>query len=221
MKKIKIILVVIACLTGIYFVAYITGAFRSYTVGSTGNEPTLSVQSHVFITNLIAPKRLDFASFEMTDHGNKITFVKRICGLPGETILIKNGTFYANGKNLDEGLILKHQYFGIGPTAEAFIQKQSLENYEIIRAPDNDTIFFLLDEKQAANEPAIQKYIESAPDSSVFSFWGQPWNTDNFGPVKVPENYFFVLGDNRNDSWDSRHFGFISKDQITGVVFNY
>ncbi len=45
---------------------------------------------------------------------------------------------------------------------------------------------------------------------------------DNFGPVTVPEDFYFVMGDNRDDSADSRYFGFLPRDHIVGtplVVF--
>jgi signal peptidase I len=44
------------------------------------------------------------------------------------------------------------------------------------------------------------------------------WNQDNFGPVKVPAGQWFVLGDNRGNSIDSRHFGFIDQATYIGSV---
>lgn len=44
-------------------------------------------------------------------------------------------------------------------------------------------------------------------------------NTDDFGPVIIPENSYFVLGDNREDSTDSRTFGPIRRDSIVGKPF--
>ena len=45
---------------------------------------------------------------------------------------------------------------------------------------------------------------------------------DNFGPIKVPENNYFMMGDNRDDSADSRYFGFLEHQYIVGrplIVF--
>jgi signal peptidase I len=45
---------------------------------------------------------------------------------------------------------------------------------------------------------------------------------DNFGPVVIPEGHYFMLGDNRDDSADSRYFGFLPQEYIVGrplVVF--
>ncbi|HEY6085881.1 MAG TPA: signal peptidase I, partial [Nitrospira sp.] len=42
---------------------------------------------------------------------------------------------------------------------------------------------------------------------------------DNFGPVSIPEDSYFVLGDNRDQSLDSRFFGHVRRSKIMGKVF--
>lgn len=42
---------------------------------------------------------------------------------------------------------------------------------------------------------------------------------DNFGPIVVPQNSFFVLGDNRDQSYDSRYWGYVPKNYIKGKAF--
>jgi signal peptidase I len=52
----------------------------------------------------------------------------------------------------------------------------------------------------------------------IFNIYKKNWNEDNFGPVKVPRGQWFLLGDDRGHSIDSRHFGFIDQDKCAGTV---
>lgn len=99
---------------------------------------------------LRTPKREDIVVFNFPNDPKR-DFVKRIIGLPGEMVSIKNGEVFIDGLGLDEPYI-------------------------------------------------------SAKDS------------DNMKPILVPPNSYFVLGDNRYVSSDSRHWGSVSIDQIVGKV---
>jgi signal peptidase I len=59
----------------------------------------------------------------------------------------------------------------------------------------------------------LEPYVQHS-DSSIRS--GENGPRDNFGPLVVPENKVFVMGDNRDQSYDSRYWGFVDLSEIMG-----
>lgn len=68
------------------------------------------------------------------------------------------------------------------------------------------------------NNMVIKETFAVHNDSNVLSI--SQSKRDNFGPVTVPENSYFVMGDNRDNSSDSRLWGFVEKSKIKGTVIN-
>lgn len=119
--------------------------------------PTLEINDRLIVDKLSYHfqklERGDIVVFSPTDtlkdQGFKDAFIKRVIGLPGETVEVKGGRVYINGQPLREEYI--------------------------------------------ADQPQYQ-----------------------WGPMTVPTDSYLVLGDNRNNSYDSHYWGFVPHDRIIG-----
>jgi signal peptidase I len=128
-------------------------------IPSDSMVPTLHVGDRVVVEkisyHLQPPKTGDIVVFtppeQLQEQGftQDQAFIKRIIGLPGQTVAVKKGLVYLNDK------------------------------------------------------PLVEKYIAEPPQYQ-------------WGPYRVPENEYFVMGDNRNNSNDSSRWGFLPKQNIIG-----
>ncbi len=124
--------------------------------------PPVTCFSSTIVMNFDPPSRGDIIVFRYPEDENK-DFIKRVIGLPGDTIHIQNKHVIVNGQPLlDEG----------------FTQRV---------------------------DPGI---ID-----------GRINPRDNLGPLTVPPDSYFVMGDNRDQSLDSRFWGFVRMDKIKGRAF--
>jgi signal peptidase I len=126
-------------------------------IPSSSMEPTLQINDRLIIEKISYhfqnPERGDIVVFSPTERlkaqNFHDAFIKRVIGLPGDTVKVQGGLVSVNGKTLTEN------------------------------------------------------YIADKPDY-------------NFGPVTVPADQYLVLGDNRNNSYDSHYWGFVPKDNLIG-----
>ena len=140
-------------------------------------KPTLQIGDHILVNKFIYgikipywrktiipvknPKRNDIVVFKFPEDPSK-DFIKRVVGIAGDVVEIRNKKVYVNHKPLNVD-------FGV--------------NRESIIYPANI----------------------------------QP--RDNFGPVTVPPDSLFVMGDNRDHSYDSRFWGFVKHKALKGKAF--
>lgn len=216
------------------FFCKITGVFTWYKNSTPSNEPTLKTGDIFFSTNLNNPHRGNFVIYyepyidsimQSSEYAAKNSiYVRRLCAVPGDIIDMKKGILYVNNKNFDEYLNLMSYYL----TTKNELQKTNYNydslietgNYQEIN--NNGSVLINLTNKEASSISRVirlEKYF-STDTTEVFKWLKDKkgYTVDNFGPLIIPKDCFFVLGDNRHNSMDSRYTGFVEKQKVKSVV---
>ena len=153
------------------------------------------------------PERGDVVVFRPP--GEDIDFIKRVIGLPGDTVEVRDGMLVLNGKP---------------------IPRQSIGNVGVpisdnspcrVVAPATRMIETLQNGDSACLYPA---YTETLPGGRTYVVLDQidDPRIDDMSPVRVPEGHLFLMGDNRDDSLDSRFapieggIGFVPMENLVG-----
>lgn len=191
----------------------------SYSIPTYANYPTFTMGDKVTVIKNAKASRFDFVCYIADVKGfGKTYWVSRLCGLPGDTIQIKAGILFVNGKSVAEKIPLAYN---------ALI---SLKEYTHLRADgiiiDNATRQLSADSLVTTvtrgSEKVLhgRKYIapKGSVDETISSMHSSSYNEDNFGPVVIPKDKYFVLGDNRHFANDSRYIGYIDQANLVGKV---
>lgn len=219
------LLILLSILGAVIILARLTGALSYYTLPSTSNEPNLKLNSKLIGSNLIKPKPMDFAYFKFSDSLDGWTLIKRLIAIPGDKLECRRGVIYVNDKNVDALLNLRYSYVvsnNIGKNLiEEFKEDESFQFY----IEGNDSMVVFLDSDYVANSQLkIKRRLDddfSALSRDISSKKGN-WNISNFGPIVLPPKKYFFLGDNRDNSLDSRYRGFVDEENIIGtLIYNF
>lgn len=174
---------------------------------------------YIVVTNLIPPRKNDLIVFLRNDSLLGISyFGSRLVAKEKDTVKMINSALFVNGINVDIGLTLKHSYK---------VRRTQLENYkhlaqneflEYFPIGNSNFICHMRDDiASSLDEKAIRiDYLDKTDIAQ--SLFEKNWNIDNFGPYIVPNNSFFVIGDNRHNSIDSRSYGPIKYSNYIGKV---
>ncbi|MEO0617727.1 MAG: signal peptidase I [Pseudomonadota bacterium] len=139
------------------------------------------------------PERGDVAVFRLPTDTN-IDYIKRVIGLPGDTVQMRDGQLFLNGKA---------------------VPKEPVAGFT-----DDDF------RNGFGTAPTIRRFKETLPNGVSYSVLdARPSGADNTAEYRVPEGHYFMMGDNRDNSTDSRfqrEVGFVPLENFIGraeVIF--
>jgi len=193
--------IAIALVVWFFLRTFLVEAFR---IPSGSMERTLLVGDFLFVTKFLYgaevplihkrlpkvrdPRLDDVVVFDSVEEDLKV--VKRLVGMPGDTLAMERGVLIRNGRPVVEPWA-RHSNPDAG--ADPF-QRERMRQWQLKHLVNRD--------------PATY-----APDL-------QDW-----GPIVVPPDSYFMMGDNRDDSYDGRYWGFLPKGNVRGqpwfVYFSY
>ena len=166
--------ILVAIVIALFIRTFVVQAFK---IPSGSMKQTLQIGDHILVNKFIygvkipylrknifpikKPRRGDIIVFKYPVDPDK-DFIKRVIGIPGDEIEIRDKRLYVN-------------------------QKQVNHDYGVYT------------------------------DSRILSAHVRP--RDNFGPITVPQQSLFVMGDNRDESFDSRFWGFVDYKALNGKAF--
>lgn len=177
-----------------------TFIFQMFTITSGSMEGTLLVGDFLAVSKsaygaTLPGTQVQFPGYSDPQRGDVIVFrghhepidlVKRLVGMPGDTLEMRRGVLYVNGAPQEEPYA-RHTTPD-GDTSHPWMRWQ--RDYLVGRAADNAATYFP--------------------------------TRDNWGPLVVPAERYFVMGDNRDESLDSRYWGFVPPNSIKGkAIFLY
>jgi signal peptidase I len=194
--------IVVALIVWFFLRTFLVEAFR---IPSGSMENTLLVGDFLFVNKALygaevpiihtrlpavrEPRRNDILVFDsVEEEGLKV--VKRLIGMPGDTLSMAHGELFRNGQKIPEPYAVHAD-----PTrSEDAVQRAKMRDWQLPHLVQRDP---------ASYQPDLQ----------------------DWGPIVVPADSFFMMGDNRDSSYDGRYWGFLPRVNVRGrplvVYFSY
>jgi signal peptidase I len=135
--------------------------------------------THLSLRHLADPQRGDIVVLD--SHAAHERLVKRVIGMPGDEVAMRNNVLFINGK------------------AATYA---------------DDHVRGIHDDERSPAHYQFERYGHMRHAIRLSDYWPSP--ASNFGPVTVPAGKYLLLGDDRDNSEDSRYLGFFPRNEIVG-----
>lgn len=175
-------------------------AIQTVEIPSPSMEPTLKQGDYLFVDKASYrwrdPKRDEVAVFRPPPEAQTVSggpdelYVKRVIGVPGDVIEVIGGILYRNDV----------------PIAEPYVADRLFGEFKLVRYNGELLPIVRTDRGQF---PGGSLYLQRVSPQDLFRVWELP-------AEPVPEGMYFVLGDNRNNSMDSRYWGLVRREDMVG-----
>jgi signal peptidase I len=179
---------------------------QAFKIPSGSMKPTLLVGDHLLVNKFIyrfrSPNREDIVVFKFPQD-QKTDFIKRVIALPGEEVSLRDGRLFINGTEVED----KHAVYEPGS------RSGKERNLEPFRVPASGDVIRL-----DSGRPELFRYViahelgdRGAIVNGRLLIDGREAKT-----YKVQDDYLFVMGDNRDNSYDSRFWGPVNVKDLVG-----
>lgn len=187
-----------------------SSVIEAFKIPSGSMIPTLLIGDHIFVNKFAYGFKIPFSDL-ITDHpiyvinrdppqkgdivvfmfpkDESIYYIKRVVGTPGDTVELRNKVLFINQKKVER---------------------------DLLSAPVTEPIFKTLDDPKytASNLDLYTEHLNQVDHTIMID--KNSFMSENFGPITVPADRLFVMGDNRDFSNDSRYWGFVPMRNVKG-----
>ncbi|AQV17404.1 signal peptidase I [Acinetobacter pittii] len=191
--------------------------YEPFNIPSDSMVPTLETGDFILVNKFDYGVRLPIVNKKIIDVGKpkrgdvvvfrypiqpSITYIKRVIGLPGDHIVYDHGQLIINGQKVPKVLTQFSREKDVMDTPTSIYHKETIGEHT-----------FTMRELEGVNVARQAPFINYVENGKYANQDGLYWE------VTVPKGHYFAMGDNRDQSADSRFWGFVPEENLTGRAF--